>query len=58
MSLILYKTASIFKTLYDCKDTLLVVPARYGKSAILYDTEKIPSRWTGDSHRCETSKSL
>ena len=37
LSLFSYKTASIFKSIiYDCKDTVVVVPEGYWKSAIYY----------------------
>ena len=39
LNLILYKTASIFKSI-DTVD----LPSGYGKNAILYDTEKIPAK--------------
>ena len=51
------KTYAIFQTTYDCKDTVLIVPAVYGKSVnILHDTAKLPAMKAGDS--CGTSKSI
>ena len=47
LSLILYKTASIFLKLTDCKDTVVVVPAGCGKSAILYDRYRENSSLVG-----------
>ena len=44
------------KSLSDCKDTVVVVPAGCGKSAILYDIEKIQAWSDGDGHSCVTSK--
>ena len=50
------KQLQSLKTLTDCKDTVVVVPERCEKSAILYDTEKIPA-WS-DCPSCDTSKSI
>ena len=52
------KQLQSLKTLTDCKDTVVVVPAGCGKSAILHDTEKIPAWSDGDCHSCDTSKSI
>ena len=51
-------SSNLLKSLTDCKDTVVVVPASCGKSSILCDTEKIPSCLDGDYHSCDTSKSI
>ena len=52
------KQLQSLKTLTDCKDTVVVEPAGCGKSAILYDTEKIAAWSHGDCHSCDASQSI
>ena len=61
-SLILYKTATIFKSIVGLQRYRHCWASRvYWKSDkyyVLFDTEKIPAMKAGDCHTCYTSKSI